>query len=413
MSFRLIQGTIVLFLFFTYLLPSQAQLIEDPDSKAIKSDRKAALENNAVETPQTRTSAEFLSPRDWDFVKEFSPIFCQDFGPSIPGLSVPASASSPGKAGSVPPVLPGAGVKPEGVNSIFEWPTAHADYITRVDFDGNWISNDNWKNFESPRADFRAFAYFQVAETETHYYLHYCVFHPRDWGSIHENDLEGVMVVVEKTSSPPLGRLAYMETLSHNVFLKYHHPALGVHVPGSFGKMLTEGNHPLVYIESRGHGIHGLSEGQQALLSQPGKFVIYRHRDQAEHPNKGGVQGISYGLIPLQISLWEKARAPADKNQTFCQYRQYSSFSLKNMVKGQIRTQEKFFDRLGVSLCGNDGRPNAAHPPWAWSLNGHWFFLPAETIRKDFPLQTDTFSTTYLYHPILDIFRDTHPISGR
>lgn len=375
-------------LFILWILPVSlvvAQLIEDPSSPTAGPDSRRIL-SRPVEAkssdPANLSSA--LSARDWAYAREFAPVFCQDFGPPIAGLSVPT--------GYVP-----------SANT----PAAHADYITRCDFDGNWTADDNWKNFEASRADFRAAVYFHAVETETHYYLHYAVFHPRDWGSIHENDLEGVLVAVEKSRSAAssLGRPVFVETLSHNVFLKYHNPALAPHVPGSMGKFLMEGNHPMVFIEQRGHGIHGLSDGLHALLDQPGKFVVYRQKRQGEHPARSGLNHVGYELLPLYSTLWAHAQGGSASGRTYCQFRSYGPFSVASSSDRGNRPASRSTFRAGASLCGNDGRPNAAHPPWAWSLDGRWFFLPAETIRKDFHQTGDSWSTVYLHHPMLGIFR--------
>jgi hypothetical protein len=67
----------------------------------------------------------------------------------------------------------------------------------------------------------------------------------------------------------------------------------------------------------------------------------------------------------------------------------------------RIRLQLK---NVGASLIGKYGRPNAAHPPWGWSLDGRWFFLPAEETKKDFRLEDD-FSLAYIHHPFLGVYR--------
>jgi hypothetical protein len=363
----------------------EAQLIEDSGSRISKPDSRRNLSHPAeASSSDSADAASALSSRDWAYAREFAPVFCQDFGPPIPGLSVPT--------GYIPST---------------STPTAHADYITRFNFDGNWTADDNWKNFESPGADFRAAVYFYPVETETHYYLFYAVYHPRDWGSIHENDLEGVLVAVEKSrsSSSSLGRPVFMETLSHNVFLKYHNPALGPYILGSLGKFLLEGNHPMVFIEQRGHGIHGLSDGLHALLSQPGKFVVYRQQRQGEHPARSGLQNVGYELLPLYSTFWERAKSGTEADRIFCQYRTYGPFSVNSLPGRGNRSSAGTSFRAGASLCGNDGRPNAAHLPWAWSLDGRWFFLPAETIQKDFHQTGNPFSTVYLHHPVLGVFR--------
>ena len=100
------------------------------------------------------------------------------------------------------------------------------DFITAVDFDGDWIGNDNWEN--QPASDLSAHVYYSVMETETHWFLLYALFHPRDYTrdpceeseGCHENDLESIQVVVVKDGTP-YGHLQAVETLAHSHIYLY------------------------------------------------------------------------------------------------------------------------------------------------------------------------------------------------
>src|SRR5215203_5798959 len=78
---------------------------------------------------------------------------------------------------------------------------AKADYITRVNYDGNYICTDNWQNLD--KGDLSAYVYYSVVETSTHWFIVYAFFHPRDWtdhpfDQEHENDMEGILEVIKK-----------------------------------------------------------------------------------------------------------------------------------------------------------------------------------------------------------------------
>src|ERR1700704_2889032 len=101
-----------------------------------------------------------------------------------------------------------------------------SDYITNFDFDGDWVGDNNWEHLDDKEFPLRAYIYYSVSETRTHYFIHYAVFHPRDYkggerkglilseiiregtkhatdhdptglmaeaGVAHENDMEGVL----------------------------------------------------------------------------------------------------------------------------------------------------------------------------------------------------------------------------
>src|SRR3569623_2061721 len=55
------------------------------------------------------------------------------------------------------------------------------DYPTNFDFDGDWIGTNNWSHAGNKKYKLKGYIYYSVQETETHYYIHYAVFHARDY----------------------------------------------------------------------------------------------------------------------------------------------------------------------------------------------------------------------------------------
>ncbi|MCI0524674.1 MAG: hypothetical protein L0Y75_05365 [Acidobacteria bacterium] len=113
------------------------------------------------------------------------------------------------------------------------------DFIARFDFDSDWNGLNNWANFaKRPRADkneddmARAFIYYSVVETETHYFINYCAFHAQDREprcvdvECHENDLEGGLHVIRKgLENGGMGSLWMMMYLAHDNWFSYLTPA--------------------------------------------------------------------------------------------------------------------------------------------------------------------------------------------
>ncbi len=113
------------------------------------------------------------------------------------------------------------------------------DFITRFDFDGDWNGLNNWASIgKRPPADHRrdamarAFLYYSVVETETHYFINYCAFHPQDReprcsdGECHENDLEGGLHVVSKgAENGGMGTLWLTIYLAHDNWFTHLTPA--------------------------------------------------------------------------------------------------------------------------------------------------------------------------------------------
>jgi hypothetical protein len=308
------------------------------------------------------------------------------------------------------------------------------DYITNFDFDGDWRGDNNWRNAANNRFALRAYIYYSVAETETHFFIHYAAFHPRDYkgGNIrgalaskgirkgverlgqfdptgradeavlaHENDLEGALVVAEKGGASPAGaRVVFVQTLAHNQFLRYV-PAGASH-PGA-DAVLMEGQRPRLFIEPRGHGIEAWRGDEVQLSSCVNGVLIYNFTGRAEAP-RGHARPAGYDLVPLSSTLWPRARGGA--NQTYAETHDYGAVRVTTPAGEQAVT----LGELGSAFRGSVGG-NMARPPWGWFDGrerdrplGEWFFLPAETVQRTYGLGAE-FSTTYVHHPILGVTR--------
>ena len=113
------------------------------------------------------------------------------------------------------------------------------DFITRFDFDGDWNGLNNWANLAAPppndyRKDerARAYVYYSVVETATHYFIVYCTYHAQDReprcsdAECHENDLEGGLHMVKKgPENGGMGSLWLMMYLAHDDWFTYLTPA--------------------------------------------------------------------------------------------------------------------------------------------------------------------------------------------
>ncbi len=314
-----------------------------------------------------------------------------------------------------------------------------SDYVTNFDFDGDWRGDNNWNHAEDKKFPLKAYVYYSVSETASHFLIHYAVFHPRDYkggsskGAIlseliregtkrggkydptgladeaalaHENDLEGCLVVVQKNGKDlGKGLTVYVETLHHNVFSRY---APGESSNGA-GPLRLEGQRPLLYIEPRGHGIEALDGEGKKIGRKP--FLTYKFAGRAEDPiKKKGVE-VGYELLPIRTTLWTHAKLSkktneAAANPTFGAAQTYDSIVIE-LSQPDGRTIERKFDlgTLGSAFLGKVGGQNMARPPWAWFDRndrdvpaGQWFFDPARSVKRSFKLN-DSFSTAYVRLP--------------
>jgi len=317
------------------------------------------------------------------------------------------------------------------------------DYITNFDFDGDWRGDNNWANAADTRFPMRAYVYYSVAETPTHYFVTYAVFHPRDYkggkvrgrilsraiemgvGALgrldptgrasemtlaHENDLEGTLVVAEKRGNHLSdARVQFVETLAHNRFLKYE-PRPDI-VRDGIGRVRLNGQRPELYIEPRGHGIRAYKPGNSNRSVKD--ELVYKYTGEAADSSKRrGAGSVGYALTPLYTTLW--ASALNGKNQTFAEAHDYRKLlaAVSTKSTGEMTNANQTIEnKIGSAFRGKVGGTNMARPPWGWfdakerdRPLGEWFFDPAGTVKRHFKLG-ESFTTVYTHAPAAGIAR--------
>ncbi|NOZ49450.1 MAG: hypothetical protein GXP37_05290 [Chloroflexi bacterium] len=272
---------------------------------------------------------------------------------------------------------------------IYQGAASDQDFITAVDFDGDWVGNNNWEN--QPTGDLTAVVYASFIETDTHYYLFYSLYHPHDYTAepcaesdgCHENDMESLQVVVYKDGSP-YGRPQALLTLAHSHITLYRFDKQVS--KGSLkveGKATLEGSHPVVWVETYGHGIYGRSRRLQQGLVQ------YRVGDHGERPASTDEADVRYRLVSIYDTLW--------------QHRQ-------EMGKGKLFDQPFIYHKkvLPASFDGNNFGVDKANAPWGYNQEigdvlhrGDFFLDPARAYATFARVQTEL-SRNYVTNPYLD-----------
>ena len=317
-----------------------------------------------------------------------------------------------------------------------------SDYITNFDFDGDWRGDNNWNNGANKDLPLKGYIYYSVSETTTHFFIHYAVYHPRDYkggerrGTLlselirqgakhggkydptgladeaalaHENDMEGALVVVAKDgNSLSEAHVVFVETLHHNQFGRYQtgDPKEGVSI------VKLEGQRPLLYVEPKGHGIESF-DGEQKQTSKK-DFLRYVYAGRSDNPGQGDFvchdldttpcsKSVGYQLISLS-TLWSKAKG--ETNETYGVTFDYGEVKLMTSLSGGEPKEQTFkVGTVGCAFLGKVGGVNMARPPWGWfdrderdQKLGLWFFDPATVVKNDFKLDSK-FSTTYVRLP--------------
>ena len=271
------------------------------------------------------------------------------------------------------------------------------DYITRFDFDGDWVGNNNWENLDNYDLIW-AYVYYAVIETETHYFIFYMFFHPRDWNDIpdfglgeHENDMEGAMVVITKDGSQ-YGSFLLMETRAHLDFYQYtNDPNIGSKNDTVDGGVILQNGRPTIFIEAKGHGVYAWD----GTDFPGGDGVVYYYiNNQTDYPTGGNDRNVSYALIPIIKSLWPR-RYDIGNGRMYDDPFVYSG------------ARYGFQNEIGGAFDGDTNVADAANPPWGMDdgndgpvYRGDWFFDPAYTVDAHLSIPYD-FSLNYVYNPYL------------
>jgi hypothetical protein len=223
-----------------------------------------------------------------------------------------------------------------------------ADYVTRVDFDGDWDARNDWEN--AARFPLPGAAYHSVVETSSHWFVVYMFFHPRDWGDSvfdteHENDAEGLLVVVTRDGSR-FGRLEAAVTVAHSDFYSFvpRQSGCSAHEETLDGVLELDaraGDRPVTIQEARGHGL------KAKRRDEPFDGIVYYPSLAAVSPPARGDRTAGYVLVDSFEAggLWERRDDP-------------KLFAERGAFAG---------DRGGT--CGERGilcTRNAANAPWGW-----------------------------------------------
>jgi hypothetical protein len=236
-----------------------------------------------------------------------------------------------------------------------------ADYLSTVDYDGDWDAKNNWEHQDDSLARLTGAVYYSVVETSTHWHLVYAFYHPRDWSDVpdpfglytHENDMEGILLTVRKDGTE-FGRPEAMVTVAHSDFYSYIPPG-GTYtngretIDGTLVLQTYNGvSRPTTFQEAKGHGCLRWNG------SDLGDGVVYYPTGTGEVPSSGNDRFVGYRLVDIFSTngLW----AHRNNGLTFASF-------------GTFR--------------GDNGQDNAANAPWGWDDHDDGSDLPRGLLATD------------------------------
>lgn len=178
-------------------------------------------------------------------------------------------------------------ISPDGDHSL----SGRADFVVALDYDHDENSRNNWDNLGAGWPLFGA-AYAAVNESSSHYFIFYTFYHPRDWSNNsfrqeHENDMEGLILLVRKDGSQ-FGKLDAVITTDDNwhTYTADSRIGRGAQNPSTPATITSESwggrQHPMTYQIYEGHGISGCTSASLCGVSSTNDVVKYQPVDPSQ-----------------------------------------------------------------------------------------------------------------------------------
>ena len=268
------------------------------------------------------------------------------------------------------------------------------DIPAAMDFDGDRDAQDNWEDFA--RHEIVPTVYYTVVETRTHYFVSYHLYQPRDWArpqlgiqDTHEGDGENVQVVVSKETL----EIVVLTTQAHYDMWSYAPfpgPTRGAEETLRGSLEAIEG-HPVVFVESSGHGIYGSHDPRAANRLYRARDDILSYRpaadgQEAREPPTRTNETILYRLVSLPAFLANSTDHP-------------TLFAKPVEYEGRATPRYHVGDRYSGPLGNSRGiSPFALGYGWREGEVGSLFWEPAERYQRALRIEGN-WSTEYVSHP--------------
>ncbi len=317
-------------------------------------------------------------------------------------------------------------------------PDIHLDIPTAVDFDANFVGNDNLDAAEQTSADLPATVYYSTKSTESHHFLHYILYYPgRRYGdpfdsSTYEHDITGIVVAVDRAddsvvlvdgvhigeSAGDERRLAYLpDDSTASARSPNENP-----VDFSAGQ-LEEGAHYPLFVPSGNHAACHWYEREEigftteACVGDSQEFIADDGvvlRDGVAETYDEATMGdehleMEYGLQPFYNPFW------MHRGDFSCGLFS-NSWAVYEMGADRPQGVSEEPSLLPVSLCSS-GSQSYGSLPYQWlppessgsdATGGMWFLDPAYYLDVNYDFGDD-FSSDYCYHSYFRIDRRDEP----
>ncbi len=299
-----------------------------------------------------------------------------------------------------------------------DWRNRRYDLLTRADFDGNLLGADNWAN--AADHPIPASVYVEAIETETHLFLFYGFFHPRDWDVVcapfacHENDQENYRLTVRKDGADA-GTPILLDGDAHGFRNAWAIDGTVTSGPASLksGTPGFEGSHVRLFIEAKGHGPTMCTDDDACRAKfGSGDGVVYRVTAAGSPPETVEVDvsgpdavDAEYGIVFGFESLWgmaEGAIETAFDGVSTVDYLGGRGFTLPHPVPVKWNSDDFGSEGDGRLIWGLDFVSGGQDRLLDFA------FDPALSVREHYQVEGESdpaaWSMEYTCHPYFGIF---------
>jgi hypothetical protein len=322
------------------------------------------------------------------------------------------------------------------------------DYLTRFDFDGDWVAENNVISVKNA-SKFEASLYYSVTETKSHFFITYSFFYPYRFAEEEDdrfgNDVSGGLVVVRKIDEAPLAVETYFKKDNDERSFSFVTEESGLVTAGkTFTDFHFDGLYPAATLFPDGRYVGYLSSRKHESclwLDENNGFLdgcilnagVKNSMQKIEYVFKDGMvdalskeggkypqakQSVGYGLVHLLDSWWVR-RTDVGQAQMWASeytYEPHNSTIYQNRPDLSHPVPSVFVDPEET----DNGRP-----PWAWKYNpqngttfydmarGVWFLDPAVHFKQrhdqsnlwsDFDTEAGTgWSLEYCFNPYFSL----------
>jgi hypothetical protein len=298
------------------------------------------------------------------------------------------------------------------------------DTFTRIDFDGD-LNPAN--NLESTTGAGYGYAYFDLAETVSHYFLTYLYYypgsHPRR-GVTYEHDVVMAQLVVQKRDDDPFGRIRAFSTFYHenlNVWLLESYPdgeGVSGGDEGTDGRLtaalLEGGRRPSLFVESGRHAVCLPNEstlagpcapsgGATAPFEEETIGLVYRVSEAALRYGDAADTELTYSLRNFVEEFWALRNRTSGPDAVFGGGYNYSPPAVSDE---ELRPGEG--EVFPTALNSDDATGSFGDLPFIYNATGDredegvWFADPAWGALEIFNF-SESFSVEYCFNPYLNI----------